>query len=88
MFRYIRIPTEVEAFIFNPDKKIKDLPNWFQDAVKRGQITYFNTRVININTIGKVYIVHEGDYIVKTEEDNIIAYTEKEFNKLFKKSDD
>jgi hypothetical protein len=83
-----RISTEVEAFEFNPEVKLSDLPKWFQDAVSRKQVTYFNTRVLNINTIGTIYIVHEGDYVVLNEQGNIISYKKQMFNRLFKIKND
>lgn len=87
---YRRQPIEVQAFQFSYKTTMSDINNaplWFIKAIEDGVIYIGNDNRVYINNSAAVLIVHEGDYIIQSFDNEVYTCDPERFARTYEKVD-
>ncbi len=80
--KYIKRPLVVDAIKYS---SIDEYPDWFNEAMVKGDIKYIGLNTIEIRTNSGKMCATQGDYVVHYENGDLYAFKEHVFNQIFEK---
>lgn len=81
--KYRKKPVAVEAFQFNDETTVEDMPQWAVDAVNRGKLGYWFVR-----TLEGILVFTKNSYIVRGVKEELYPVRQDIFEETYEEVED